>query len=148
MDLKKHKKVEADILAALEKVGKKHNITFGANGGTYNSSGSREDVFRITAIENAASGQPRDIAREAFLAYIKQWDKPNLVGFLKKEWLDQTFRSGRHDYTIVGYDPGKKNCIVTKCDDGETYFWAVSSIEQLTKTATPTPEQKPEAVTA
>lgn len=130
MDLAKHKKVEADILAALEKVGKKHNITFSAEGGKYTSSGKAPDIFRISAIENTASGQPRDIAREAFLDYVKQWDTPSTVGYLKKEWLDKTFRQGKHDYTIVGYDPGKKNCIVTKRDDGETYFWSVSAIKQ------------------
>ena len=130
MDLKKHKQVEADILAALEKVGKKHNITFDANGGTYASSGTAPDTFRITATENSESGQPRDLAREAFLAYVKQWDTPHSKGYLKKEWLDKTFRDGRHDYTIAGYVPSKKNCIVTKRDDGETYFWSVSAIEQ------------------
>jgi hypothetical protein len=135
MNLKRHQQVEADILAALAKVGKKHNVTFGTKGGTYSTSGTAVDVFRITAIENSASGQPRDIAREAFLDYIKQWDTPNTVGYLKKEWLDKTFRGGKHDYTIVGYAPSKKNCIVTKRDDGETYFWSVAAIEQHMKVA-------------
>src|SRR5262249_12144225 len=118
---------------ALQKVGKKHNVTFSCGGGTYIPDGSREDTFRINAIENTAAGQPRDFAREAFLNYIKKWDKPGMVGYLKKEWLDKTFQERGHSYIVVGYAPNKKNCIVTKRDDGETYCWSVRAIEQRVK---------------
>jgi len=133
VNLEKHNRLEADILAALEKVGEKHNITFSTKGGSYSPSGSDEDVFRIAAFENTTSGQPRDIDREAFLDYIKMWDKPNMQGFLKKEWLDATFRDRKHDYTIVGYRSGRKNCIVTKRDDGKQYLWSVAAIEAHVK---------------
>jgi hypothetical protein len=134
MKLKKFQQVQKDILTALEAVGKKHNVTFSYGGGTYIPDGSEEDTFRIKAIENTASGQPRDFAREAYLNYLKEWKAPH-VGFLKKEWLDKTFRDGRHDYTVVGYAPGKTNCIVTKRDDGKTYYWSVEAVKQHMKTA-------------
>jgi hypothetical protein len=129
MNLAKHNKVEADIIAALTKVSKKHNIMFEAKGGTYIPSGNQPDIFRIAAVENTTSGAPRDLAREAFVKFADSFGSP------KKEWLDKTFHNGKHGYTIVGYAPNKRHGIVTKRDDGKPFFWTVSSVEQHMKVA-------------
>jgi len=40
-----------------------------------------------------------------------------------KSVFNKRFKEGRHAFKIVGYKPSRKNGIVCKRDDGETYFW-------------------------
>ena len=58
-------KISEEIVDALSKVAKKHGVTFETNGFTY---GSDNCTFKTLALVNEASGQKRDLEREAFLS--------------------------------------------------------------------------------
>jgi len=40
-----------------------------------------------------------------------------------KSVFNKRFKEGRHVFKIIGYNPKKKNGIVCKRDDNETFFW-------------------------
>src|SRR6516225_1401046 len=93
-------KISADIIAALGKVAKKHNVTFDDNGFTYYDD---KCAFKVLATVNDTSGKKIDLPRLAYIEEAKQkWST------IKLGWLDKSFTDRGRTYTIVGYEPSRK----------------------------------------
>jgi hypothetical protein len=120
--LKQWETIQEDLVAALTKVAKKHNVTFERNGFRY---GDNDCTFRVLATVNDASGAKRDLQREAYIAEAK-----NKWSDLESKWLDKSFTDRGRTYSIIGYAPSRKYSVVTRRDDGEPYFWTDSFIVQ------------------
>ena len=131
-------RISEDLVAALDRVAQKHKVTFESHGFRY---GDDECTFKTRATMNDADGNKKDMPR---LAYIERTSRDSYsYGGLKKEWLDKTFGNGKHRYTILGLEPGKKYCVVTRRDDGETRYCTTSFVVEGMKE-----QQTPETVAA
>lgn len=47
-----------------------------------------------------------------------------------KSVFNKRFKEGRHAFKIIGYKPSKKNSIVCKRDDNETYYWNYNYLKE------------------
>ena len=110
------KVVAADLVKAVESVGKRYGVTFEKHGGQINRGNG---IFKLKAtIDGSAEAD-----------YLKYATK---VG-LPADGLGKTFIDGRHSYTIVGFEPFKTYPILTKRGDGQSIQWKVGRVVELLK---------------
>jgi hypothetical protein len=113
--------VQAALMKAAEVVGKKFGLEVKAWGYTYEDT---HTTFKIRAI---VPGAAEERGAAAFKASVGK----EFGHGLPASALGQTFKDGKHSYTIVGYEPYKKFSIQTTREDGASIGMTVDYAKKL-----------------
>jgi hypothetical protein len=110
--------VQAEMLAALQDVAKKHGLLILNGGG---SIGTTECTFKFKTLVKDQKAA-KDNAKEQFEQYAATF------GY-KKEWFGKTFRHGNTVYTISGVAPTRHvNPITARSPRGKEYVFSVYDV--------------------
>ena len=121
MDKKKIQAMQADMLAALESVAKKHSVEFQFKSSTF---GDFEWLAKmsVTDIDAQALAKAEDVRKTTFKVYSRRFGyDPSIFG--------KSFSFRGETRTIVGVEPKRKKFpIITKNSDGSESLFTVEAV--------------------
>lgn len=121
------KALRADINAALESVGQKHNVTLQAGNCSYNATGTA--TYKLEVVALGAGGAQRDIPAELFLQYA------DIIGLKKEDLHKEIILQGRK-FKVAGYKPKarKNSVLIFDPIENKTFVTSVETVKrQLAK---------------
>lgn len=134
-DIPTLKRLDPELNEALAKVGKRHGISIEMDsGGRYDSKTANLKIKLALLNED---GSTFDKEREDFIHHVERMKKFNVVSDISADWLDKSFVERGRTFTVTGMKPGNKFNIVTRRDDGKTYFWTSRLVDEAFKRITP-----------